>query len=466
MTIKQLLGGVAAAALLGGAASAQIVGTVGGDYGVTVASESGQELSGDLVLTFTLDGEFAGMGAGGEVELLITVNGGTFSAPVGTMSLASTGAGCTFSAAPTLGGGAGGNTVRYESTAQLNQCATGNIEVTLPVVVSENGEPVTVSAEFTGTADVGSYDDQTVNIEADDILEYAPAIEFAIAASADANGELNADGDGFRDGGNLTNGTLGTLGVTVDTALQYDLQNTVADINDLVASADFVVTFPEGVDGLTAIELGGEACTVAGSTATCELGTTELTALEASDLDFIVDLTTTESVADQVPTATLTAVATTDNGPIEGVDSTDLTRLSIDDGLGEFPLTAEFLWTRVGSGGTESNFRLSGPFSAGEIRSVIVSFGDGNRDFPASVTLSETDTPSEGFRISEDVISFTSQGLGVAAGLSGNVDITGITIVADENVFSTDGSLEQLSDATASVSRLLINRNELGLSDL
>ena len=149
MKMTQLLTGAAAIALVAGAAQAQTVtpaAGVGQLSGQTVMSERTGALSGNVVLGFGLDGVFATMGAGGVVQVDVQLTNATFSSIVpNTAWAAATNANCDFGT-PSLGGGAGGDSVRFESQAQINLCATatgGDPDdgvLTLPVNVTNNGQ--------------------------------------------------------------------------------------------------------------------------------------------------------------------------------------------------------------------------------------------------------------------------------------------------------------------------------------
>ncbi|AZU03111.1 hypothetical protein X907_0564 [Glycocaulis alkaliphilus] len=454
MTIKHLLGGVAAAALLTGATFAQQVTVTGaGDFqGQVVALEGGQDLAGDLVLEFDLSGAFAGMGAGGAVRLDIQIDGATFDGPVSNTALVSAGANCGFGAAPSLGGGAGGNTVRFSSTGQLNLCAAGTATITLPIEATTFGEQISVSATFTATADAGTYGPVvSLDVDADDIVSFDNALTYSIAAGAAGAGELDANGENL-----LGSGILGVLSVAYDDTLNYDLADTLAAANigtdNLVASGELTVTLASAA-GIDFIELDGVDCPATGNVFTCAVDIAQLEIDGAHDITFDVD---GNGAVAQTPSASLSLVAdggaNADADVFDGVAATDLAEITLDDGLDTSSLAnANFAWVRFGTGGTESNFRIqfADADEANAVTEVRVDVDAGNGVDAQTVTL-VAGTANDGFVVQGATITFNSRGLGAASGQSGNADITGVDLQHSD---------DEPGVGNGTILRQLINRN-------
>ncbi len=146
----------------------------------TVASEVGGVLDGDLIIEFGLSDAFISMGAAGVVEAEFTLTNATFDGPLSAGSwTAASDLDCDFGS-PIFGGGFGGNVVRFENTGQLNQCSGGGANdgtLTLPIEVTNNGDPVSVNVSFTPTADAGAYAGSSTDI---DLLAFAAAFDFSV----------------------------------------------------------------------------------------------------------------------------------------------------------------------------------------------------------------------------------------------------------------------------------------------
>jgi hypothetical protein len=466
MTTKKLLTGVALAALLSGGALAQTAAVGGGSDFLpanVIANEGGQDQDGNLVLEFDIDSAFSAMGAGGVVELQITLNDATFNGVVPPGSLAFAGGGdCEFGADPTLGGGSGGDTVTFTSVGQLNNCGVGGLlTITLPISV-DFGDQVSVAARFEATADAGGYG-PIVNrsIAGDDIMVYGDALSYAIVADATvANGELNTDGDAFLDGLNVTNGFIGTLETTYDNSLFYtpgtDLATALITADDLAASGELLVSFTD-INGIDALELDGTDCGApVGNDFTCAVDTSNTA---DQDVQFFLagapDGTTT-----QTPTASLSLTA--DPGAnagaavFGGVAATDLTEIKLDNGRSVTAITTSaFDWVKVGTGGTESNFRIAFP-TAAEAQAVefvrVVIDNPGNGVAAQTITLPAGDALT-GFQVQGATVTFNSRALGAVSPDSGNADISEIEL--DHN----DTALDPLDVPGLEVRRQLVNRS-------
>ena len=459
MTINKFLGGVALAALLAGAAQAQTTSIdATSDFDAqTIASEIGATLSGDVVLDFALDGVFAAMGAGGAVQVDFTLTNATFSSTVPTGAwTAATDPNCDFGA-PTLGGGAGGSTVRFENTAQLNLCTTpvdaDDGTITLPISVTTNGSPVSINVAFTPTADAGSYTGSDEDI---DLADFAQAFTFSIDAGAAGSGLFDATGD------DLTgSGTIGTLSLAAFPAgIEIDAAGTaLATAQQVAASGSLVLTFPGGETGIDEanVDLGGVACSQAANVFTCAVTGVQLDAIDngAPGLDITIDddgdpLTV---ITVQTPTVVYTTTGSGSNTVSGATGNT--AELEIDDGLDVNSLAAaNFAWVRFGTGGTESNFRaqFASDAEAAAVNEVRVTTAAGNGVSAQTVTLLP-DTADLGFQVLGSTVVFNSRALGAASGETGNADITDVEVQHDEI------ALAALDANAAPIHRQLVNRS-------
>lgn len=442
--------------------------------GQTIASESGASLAGDVVIDFGLADRFIGMGAGGEVELTATLTNARLTRPVDTGDFTQPGDGdCALQIAS--GGGTGGASVGFVSTGQINQCSgfsanTGSL--LLPIEVITSGQPVSVDVSFTPTADAGGYSGDDASL---DLVAFASAFDFTIAPGAAGSGTFDQDGDDY-----IGAAAIGTIALASFGSVNIDLATPLSDPSDMIASGELVVNFPLGTTGIGGLSVNGAPCAAPdASSVTCALSAATFDAMAGGSVDITIDDDSDAAtvIAPQTPTATLSVTEITASGhTIAGTGPGVIAPLERDDGLSASLLATDFAWAKIGSGGTASNFRLSGPFStgaSGAIAQVIVHLGAGNNAaFPASITLTASDTPIIGYRQNGDVISFTSTGLGAAANASGNADITGIELIYDEAVFCDSGANHDCdpgeTDLSGAVqaSRLLITSSNLGLSDL
>lgn len=441
MKLVQLLSGAAAVALIAGAASAQTVTPAAGAgqlSGQTVMSERTGALAGDIVLGFGLDGEFSGMGAGGVVQVDVSLTNATFSSIVpNTAWAAATNANCDFGT-PSLGGGAGGSTVRFESTGQINLCATatgGDPDdgvLTLPVDVTTNGQDVEVTVTFTATADAGTYGGESVD---NTVLEFEQAYTFVFTPGAVGEGQFDSNGDDL-----LGGGTIGTLDLAALPALiRSDVDTALADVQTGASAASVVVTFPSGATGIGSVSYTGGVAGVIGCVQGAAPSDNEFTcAVPGADLDALIggsdpiiiddDADALTSITTQVPTAavTFTDAASYDVGDVA---DTDLRELDLDDGLATetFAGNNTFPWVsvRTDGGGTVSAFRLTGLASdlsvTGEevqVRATRSNGALGSTDWvavtPASVSASADGTTW--------TATFQSDEIGTALGVAGNVN--------------------------------------------
>jgi hypothetical protein len=465
MTIKQLLGGAAAAALLSGvsyAAPTVVVG--GGDFnGQTLAIETldaSNVFDGDLVLDIDVSGEFVSAGAGAIIDMVVILTNATWDGPVPDFSLnnGTAAAACQFSTNPDLDGGNGQSSVTFFSSGQVNLCgaaADGDLTLTLPISVTDTTQAIGVEVQFNPRVNPGGYAGASVSVDSDDLLQYDNALEFTLTAGIDADNELTASGDAFLPGGT---GILGSLSLAYDDGLNFNLTQTLSgqgmDAGDIIESASLSVVFSSlvGIDGL---ELNGVACSVAGTTFTCDLDDTDITALAGNSIDIVFDVDGDGGVVQQTPSASLSVVADDDANDaadvFAGLSSTDLAEITLDDGLDLTSLgAANFAWVRFGTGGTESNFRIqfADEDEAASVTEVRVQVAAGNGVDAQTVVL-EAGTANDGFVLQGATITFNSRALGAVSGETGNADITGVQLQHSDD--------EDPSAAT--ILRQLVNRN-------
>ncbi len=441
MKLVQLLSGAAAVALIAGAAQAQDVSVdVGGDLiGQTVMSERTGALAGDLVLDFALDGAFAAMGAGGSVQVDVTLTNATFSGIVPANAwTAAADTDCDFGA-PTLGGGAGGTTVRFTNVNQINLCdaalgAAGSPDdgtLTLPLSVTNVGDDVSVTVTFTPTADAGGYTGDTESL---DILTFAQAYNFTIAAGAAGAGLFDAVGDDL-----LGSGTIGTIDLAaLPAGIRSDLATPLADVQTAASAGEIAVTFPSGATGIGTVDYEADSGTVNcvqgaapnDNVFTCPASGANLDALIGGQDTIVIDddADALTSITVQTPTIAMsfTDVASFD---VADVAAANARELDLDDGLATetFPGNNSFPWVsvRTDGGGTVSAFRLTGLASdlsaTGEevqVRATRSNGALGSTDWVA-VTPATVSASADG---ATWTATFQSDEIGTALGVAGNVN--------------------------------------------
>ncbi len=459
MTIKHLLGGVAAVALLTGATFAQeyTLDATSQFTGQDIASEYEGALAGNLVLNLDFTNatgvDFSVFGGAGEARLDIELTNARFTSVIGSSALSSGfAAGCAFGG-PTLGGGNQGSTVRFESTGAINSCNAANNLVALPIEIIDVGQPASVSIAVSGVADFGAF---TTVADQLALIEYAQGLEFAIAMGAVGSGLFDADGDALSG-----SGIIGTTGGTVN-AVNRNLTAALTAASEIAASGTLTVTFPNGAEGIGSVNAGFGACSQGAApndnVFSCALTSGNLDAIVGADQDITItdDGDNTTFVTAQTPTAELEIVAVADYS-VAGATG-NLADVELDDGLATVAiLNSNFDWVRFGSGGTESNFRiqLDSAAAAARVTQVRVAVADGNGisapTSPAYFVINE-DVNGVGYQVNGATITFNSGALGVAAGTSGNANITGVTLEFEEGNPATP-----LGGAT--ILRQLVNRN-------
>lgn len=502
MTITKLLGGVAVAALIGTSAQAQVAisRAAGTDNNLprrvaasadTVAFSAAEfqpatavtQLTGKAVVetTFGAAAPFASAGVTDRVRLTVTLtnaawttaSGGTLVNPTGdgaggTPTNATNFANCTFEASPVAGGGVGNTTVTFLSTAgaKINECKGATPTFTFDSIRrSSNNAAVGVSFSFAQVDSAGNNPGTTI----------AKALTLADTASAwgavPADHKFTADttaGPTSSTAGILTADTvLGTVKTSFrTTASAGDPGPTLVPIRigavagttigpaDLFASGKLLIDFPQGAAGIskaTFERAGGPTdCTGPVTTTapaqqiTCTLTAADLgTEFTTARAITIVKAATAVATPEQTPTATLEV--TTQTGYVAtGFGPTPLRALTNDDGRIQSSnlidgAASKGKWTAFGSGGTESQFRISGLTAAQAanveaIRVVVAAGGNGVAVAPATpgyYTLTNTGDVATGFVVRGGTLVFNSKGLGAAAGMgatTGNADITSVVL--------------------------------------
>lgn len=417
-------------------------------YGQVLATEASSTLIGNLVLDFGLSDRFVQMGAGGEVDLLITLSNAVFDQPVNTGDFSqATDPDCAFQIAS--GGGARGSSIGFVSTGQVNACSgfdANDGSILLPIEVVSNGDPVSVEVTLTPTNDAGSYAGDSETLE---VLTFAGFVSFAIDFDAAADppvGQFDSNGDALqgtgqiariatvRDG-NVDETTIGGGGASADSA------------DDVLASADVIITFPAGATGIGGVAVSGAGACTPGGGASANVFTCPATGAEVDAFDGATDgLVTITADADnqtvitpQTPTVTLELVA--DAGfTASAVADTDAAPLSRDDGLETTAIThGDFAWVNLReSGGVTSRFRITGIASgldtlAGEGIQVTVRRTTG--PIPTATALIPDVSLVEGAN-GTWTATFSSTDLAAALGTTGlnvNGDIT-LALIHDDTV--------------------------------
>lgn len=508
MTINKLLTGAAVAALLSSGALAQTVANTvdagssasfPADGVAFVASEfqpaaAVDQLAGSIIILSRFDGAaspFSTIPVNGRASLSISLTNATFTSASGATFGGNDGGNCTFEPAAVSGGGVGNSTVGFISTAanSISLCnntvnndvgnAAGAIGLfTIPVQRTASNAPVNVTLTYTQVNSDGSAVANPVTVQ--------ETLAFANLASAwDASGvandhqftagtELLATSAGI-----LAAGTLGTVQVDFRdaTAAPLDIRAHGGGkilVGDLFAAAgEIAITFPAGVgdvDGVSIAGIATPAC--AGPVAdvfTCDIVAADIAVLDSAprNITYTVGGVTPPATPEQTPTAVFTSDPATNY--VAAGFSGALAPITHDDGLREDTVGVTvggadtYDWVRVGSGGTESNFRIqmaSAADAAGvtQVRAVLAA---GNGVDAQTVTIPVgTDADTEA-RIQGSTITFNSRSLGAnATGTGGNANLTAIQLQYEESVLGAGGGgAGTLKVEAATSQRQLVNRS-------
>lgn len=503
MTITKLLGGVAVAALIGTSAQAQVAitraGTTADNLPLRVTDAAGtaafsaaefqpatasSQLTGKVVVTTTFGdaAPFASAGVTDRVRLTVTLtnaswttaSGGTLVNPTSdgaggtTPTNATKSANCAFETSPVAGGGVGNTTVTFLSTAgaKINECIGATPTFTFDAIRrTSNNAPVGVSFSFAQVDSAGNNPGTTIT-KALTLADTASAWG-AVANNHKFTADATAGPTSSTTGILTANTVLGTVrtsfrdqaptGVTGEAA--QDIRVGAAAGDKITPALLFVdgklhIDFPQGAAGIskaTFATAGGTSDCAAPVTTTapaqritCTLTAANLgTDFSAARAITIVKTEKAVATPEQTPTATLEV--TTQTGYVAtGFGPTPLRALTNDDGRVQSDnlitgALSKGKWTSFGSGGTESQFRISGltaaqAANAEAIRITVAAGGNNVPVAPATpgyYTLTNTGDPATGFAVRGGTLVFNSKGLGVAAGMgstSGNADITSIVL--------------------------------------
>ena len=440
MTINKLLTGAAVAALLSGAALAQDnVTAATGDLRTDrdFAAEYDGAIGAEAI--FIHDFNHADyLGLGGAAELDITV---------------------------LSGGGIGNSSVTYRTTGTPNACDGDNtFSLDLTRTAANAGQDSGATVTVVCNSDCGVFADESDSFT---LIDETSAFPLASRVVTPAGAAITLDVDGI---GPIGAKTLGNVSYEFDgTNIFTDTDGAAignvaaATVILAVASAELVIDFPAGDDGILGVSVnagGAVACTedagAAVSTWTCTLTATELAALDAGgDVSFTVD--NVDAVAQQTPTAALTVTSNANYSAPSG-PSGSLAAIEWDDGLGEVPVASGGTtdWVRFGTGGTESNFRIQmkSAAAAAAVTQVRVTVGEEGNGIAADTYILPAGTVDTGFVVNGATVTFNSRALGVAAGgASGNANITGISLQG------TDADIALTLLASADVDRQMVNRS-------
>ncbi len=520
MMTRKLFGGVALAALFAGAAQAQLLLTDDGSAAVypqrdaTDAatntegfihsefqpSAAANQLKGDLLIGTNFGDvppfELAPVDA--RARLVVELTNATFGTPAaGTnVNSAPPNAPCDFINAAVAGGGSGSSSVTFLSnpSAGINGCTgEGPVFEFRDVTRTANGAPVAI--KFTYTQVDASGNNVANPVSFNQTLTFADvkpswgtvAADHKITAGTTIvvppNGKFGAAGAqtlGTAKVSFVTTANAAPAGQPAQTKTIFDRTGTIGTLDisdDLVAAtgSKLVLTFPQGTSGFDqtagqfTVSTGGTCGAPVTTTAPAQTVTCTLTGIQVEALTggAIISGTkvTDKTVSPQIVTAALTVASATDIGTLSG-PSGDLVVIDIDDGRDEVPLVdSAYKWVAFGSGGTESQFRVSGMTQAqtDAITAIRVMVPKGGNGVSAPAlgyfTLTNTGDVNTGFRKLGQTITFNSKGLGAAAGLAagvtGNADIASIELQYNESVFPGTDPVEQ----GAIIRRQIANRN-------
>jgi len=441
---------------------------------------SDTQLAGSVVITtdFGSTAPFASAGVTDRARLTVSLtNGAWTSASGGVSAPATTGtnpaqlANCNFGTTPVNGGGVGNSTLEFLSTAaaQISACTGAAPTFTFSNIrrVSNNA-PVIVNFAYAqvdqnGAAVVGTSISKSVTLAETASAWGSTASEHKF--TADATVATTSSATGILSDANTTLGTVRTSFRTTAPSVTNTTTPEAKPIRvgatggatiapaDLFASGTITIDFPQGAANIASVKVAGivtETCTGPVTVTapavryTCALVPADLgTALATARAITIARTGTAIATPVQTPTATL-AVTTQTGYVASGFGPTPLRAISNNDGrvngvniIGASPSRGK--WTAFGSGGTESQFRISGLTAAQAanvegIRLTVAAGGNGVAVAPTDpgfYTLTNTGDPATGFVVRGGTLVFNSKGLGVAAGMgttTGNADINSISL--------------------------------------
>lgn len=476
MKLVQLLSGAAAVALIAGAASAQTV-TVDGTSAIAedniVAAEFEGALAGNLILNLDMGGAFAALGAGGEVDMIITLTNADFTGIV-TDDPTFTDVSCNFDIQS--GGGAGGTSVTFRSTeADLQTCTNGagtdaTDLLTLPIEVTTLGSSVDVSVQFVRNAGSAGY---TGGTTAFDIIDYTAATGYTFTANADTTELLVTGGTLINWSAGALAGDEGFLGTfaadaftdtdagaggiqapTVDVAgtplASYD--TVVTDNNEIV----FSFTDVTNITSITPTAGGCAAPDAVANTVTCTFTGAQVNTSNGAPIGFTMAISAGAAVvAPQTIGVTFTPEAEA-NWAEAGAANASFAVLDEDDGVFTSIIATEFPWASLrDTGGTKSAFRITGLLANPTAINVILNstYARTGATAPTVATadiLSVADVQADPLNAGQFIATFTSEDIAGVLGTSGGVnadlqfsvvlpDGTGVGALEAHRLLSTGG---------------------------
>lgn len=429
------------------------------------------QLAGTLTIQSRFDGAtspFSSIPVNGRATLGISLTNATFTTASGATFTGNDGGDCSFEPAAVTGGGVGGTSVGFISTSadSISLCTNavgesgpgaadgGVIGIfSIPIVRTANGSPIGVTFTYTQVNNDGSAVANPVTV--------TETLDFAELASAwDASGvagdhQFTAGVDLVAtSAGILSAGTLGTVQVDFRnaTAAPLDIRSdagTQVVVGDLFGAAgEIAITFPGGVGDIDGVSIAGIATPAcAGPVAdvfTCDIVAADITALgTARAITYTVGGVTPPVTPEQIPTAVFTTDPATDY--VAAGFNGNLAEITHDDGLGEDEVRSgggasdTYEWVRIGSGGTESNFRvqMASDADAAAVTQVRATVAAGNGVGAQTIIIPVgTDANSEAV-IRGATVTFNSRSLGANATGSGNADITTLELQYDDTVIGT-----------------------------
>jgi hypothetical protein len=495
MKLVQLLTGTAVAALLAGAAQAQladVAGTVNNDIlsPSVVAAEQTGVVSDEILITFNAIGggnpaPFASVGANETVEFNITLTNATFTSALAadvwdTDSVNASNA-CSFGNI-FAGGGLGQNFVTWQNQLASGAACTQALfdsdiaiaagDIRARISRTDASQPVTISYGFrpAGSANF------TADTQSETLIVTANAYDAEATAGAVADVLLNATGTAFQGaangdlgsvtagftavttaaialptGGNVAAGA--TIRVDGDAANTTAAADTVAAVtagDGIAAAGDIVATIQfADLTGIAGVTFDGVACDLdtTANTATCDDLTPANFDGGANDVVFTLTAATDDVVAVQTPTV---ALAVTDNAEfdIAGFAATPLAAITWDDGVtSRIPLDAgtglanSFPWTNLRtSGGTQSNFRITGlrsDFTTDADEGIFVTVTNTNGALPGDATaqLDMADVTITADGVADDTWTATFNSTAVANALGVTTEALNGDISFETRVF-------------------------------
>ncbi|WP_297731538.1 hypothetical protein [uncultured Maricaulis sp.] len=479
MKLVQLLSGAAAAALIAGAASAQTV-TVDGTSAIAedniVAAEFEGALAGNLILNLDMGGAFAALGAGGEVDMIITLTNADFTGIV-TDDPTFTDVSCNFDIQS--GGGAGGTSVTFRSTeADLQTCTNGagtdaTDLLTLPIEVTTVGSSVDVSVQFVRNAGSAGY---TGGTTAFDIIDYTAATGYTFTANADTTELLVTGGTLINWSAGALAGDEGFLGTfaadaftdtdavaggiqapTVDVAgtplASYD--TVVTDNNEIV----FSFTDVTNITSITPTAGGCAAPDAVANTVTCTFTGAQVNTSNGAPIGFTMAISAAAAVvAPQTIGVTFTPEAEA-NWAEAGAANASFAVLDEDDGVFTTAVNNAagnpFAWTSLRTtGGTKSAFRITGleanPSEIAVVLDNVYARAGSTAPAAARAVITGADVQEDPLNAGTFTATFTSEDIAAALGTDGGVngdlhfevvlaDGTGVGSIAASRLLSTGG---------------------------